>query len=77
MTPTVKFKTYEIHYVHYGRKKVARQRAARMTDAQAWWVAAVEAGVPASVLPSLSMFSLLVITAENQGVSKVRWNVTS
>lgn len=66
--------TFEIHYVHFGVKKTVLQRAPYMTDAAAWIIAAVESGVPASVLPSTDFLGLIMTAAESQGVSKVRWN---
>lgn len=63
-----KLAIFEIHYVHFGVKKTALQRAPYMTDAAAWIIAAVESSIPANLLPAWGFLGLIMTTAENQGV---------
>jgi hypothetical protein len=76
MTASDQFKSYEIHFIRYGIKKRLLQRAVSMTDANAWYFAAIESGVPAAALPNGNFLELIMTAAQNQGISKVRWNVS-
>ncbi|MFK3973756.1 DUF6555 family protein [Pseudomonas sp. NPDC087358] len=66
---------YEIHYVLRGMKKVLLHNAKGMTECDAWILAALDAGVPSSALPTTRFLTVLITAAQNQGISKVRWNL--
>lgn len=67
--------TYEIHYVLHGLKTVTLHEAYRMTETDAWVIAALDAGLPSAALPKRLYLSLIQTIAEGQGVTKVRWNL--
>lgn len=67
---------YEIHFMHHGVKKVVVCSAAGMTDIDAWMQATLASNISASALPHARFLSLTITAAENQGVTKVRWNLS-
>lgn len=75
MRPILPPNTYEIHYVRYGLKCVKLHDAYSMSEPESWIIAAVESGIPRGLLPSRLFLSLIRTTAENYGVTKVRWNL--
>ena len=75
MRPILPPNTYEIHYVRYGLKCVKLHDAYSMSELEAWGIAAADSGIPGALLPSPPFLSLLRTTAENCGVTKVRWNL--
>lgn len=67
-------KSYEIFFVHHGVRKRVIHLAPSMGASIAWRVAAAESGVPASVLPSRNVLTLVMDAVQAQGITSVRWN---
>lgn len=75
LRPILPPNTYEIHYMRYGLKCVKLHDAYKMSELEAWIIAALDSGIPESSLLGRPFLSLLWTIGESHGVSKVRWNL--